>query len=102
MEKVSEIYFKFICSVLFLNVKLQCIPSISTENPKCDDVGCGEWEVPMISNPDYKGKWKAPMIDNPNYKGEWKPRRIENPQFFEDLEPFRMTTIVSQHNYMNT
>ena len=50
----------------------------------------------MISNPDYKGKWKAPMIDNPSYKGEWKPERIANPGFFEDLEPFRMTPIVSR------
>ena len=67
----------------------------STENPLCEDVGCGKWEKPTIPNPDYKGKWKRPMVDNPNYKGEWKPRRIANPDYFEDMEPFRMTPIVS-------
>ena len=49
----------------------------------------------MVPNPEYKGKWKAPYIDNPNYQGEWKPRRIPNPDFFEDLEPFKMSSIVS-------
>merc|ERR1711963_886074 len=25
------------------------------------------------------GEWEPPMIDNPDYKGEWKPRQIDNP-----------------------
>ena len=29
----------------------------------------GEWEPPMIDNPDYKGEWKPRQIDNPDYKG---------------------------------
>lgn len=67
-------------------------------NPKCEGAaGCGPWKAPMIDNPDYKGKWKAPMIENPNYKGKWTPRKIHNPDFFEDLEPFKMTTIVSSN-----
>lgn len=68
----------------------------NSENPLCEDVGCGKWENPTIPNPDYKGKWKAPLIDNPAYKGEWKPKRISNPDYFEDMEPFRMTPIVSK------
>merc|ERR1711976_261488 len=27
----------------------------------------GEWEPPMIPNPEYKGEWIHPMIDNPHY-----------------------------------
>ena len=37
-------------------------------NPKCEEVGCGEWKAKQIPNPDYKGKWSAPLIDNPEYK----------------------------------
>lgn len=29
----------------------------------------GEWEPPMIDNPEYKGEWKPKQIDNPAYKG---------------------------------
>lgn len=65
-------------------------------NPICEKaVGCGLWKAPLVSNPDYRGKWRAPLIDNPNYQGKWAPRRIPNPDFFEDLNPFRMTSIVS-------
>ncbi|KXJ28480.1 Calnexin [Exaiptasia diaphana] len=63
-------------------------------NPKCEKVGCGEWKPPMVDNPNFKGKWSAPLISNPDYKGIWKPRMIPNPNFFEDLEPFKMTSIV--------
>uniref|UniRef100_A0A1W7RAW3 Calnexin n=1 Tax=Hadrurus spadix TaxID=141984 RepID=A0A1W7RAW3_9SCOR len=62
-------------------------------NPNCESVGCGEWKPPMIDNPNYKGKWRAPLIDNPNYKGKWKPKRIPNPEFFEDKYPYKMTPI---------
>merc|ERR1712159_727918 len=32
-----------------------------------DDESDGEWEAPMIDNPDYKGPWMHPMIANPEY-----------------------------------
>merc|ERR1712241_1220374 len=35
-----------------------------------DDEMDGEWEPPMIDNPDYKGKWIHPEIDNPEYNAE--------------------------------
>merc|ERR1711988_1776064 len=41
----------------------------------------GEWEPPMIDNPEYKGEWKAPMIDNPDYKGPWEHPMIDNPSY---------------------
>jgi calnexin len=57
-------------------------------NPACESaVGCGEYEPPLIKNPDYKGKWKAPKITNPAYRGPWKPRLIANPNYFEDAHP---------------
>ena len=40
-----------------------------------DEEDDGEWEPPMISNPDFKGEWKPTMIDNPDYKGPWEVRR---------------------------
>lgn len=70
-------------------------------NPICEkSVGCGLWKAPLISNPNYRGRWRAPLIDNPNYQGKWAPRRIANPDFFEDLNPFRMTSIVSYPEYL--
>ena len=29
------------------------------------------------------------------FQGKWKPRMIANPEYFEDLEPYKMTPIVS-------
>ena len=44
----------------------------------------GEWEPPMIDNPEYKGEWSPKQIDNPAYKGVWKHPEIENPEYKED------------------
>lgn len=44
----------------------------------------GEWEAPMIDNPEYKGEWKPKMIPNPAYKGEWIHPVIPNPDFVDD------------------
>lgn len=49
-----------------------------------DDELDGEWESPMIDNPDYKGEWSAKMIDNPAYKGEWVHPVIANPDYVDD------------------
>eukprot|EP00178_Gracilaria_changii_P014145 TRINITY_DN40146_c0_g1_i1.p1 TRINITY_DN40146_c0_g1~~TRINITY_DN40146_c0_g1_i1.p1 ORF type:complete len:635 (+),score=140.81 TRINITY_DN40146_c0_g1_i1:415-2319(+) len=56
-------------------------------NPKCEDVGCGEWTKPTKKNPDYKGKWTAPLIDNPKYVGPWKPRKIPNEEYYDVPNP---------------
>merc|ERR1719316_2537266 len=50
-----------------------------------DDEDDGEWEAPMISNPEYKGEWSAKRIDNPEYKGEWKAKQIDNENYDEEL-----------------
>jgi calreticulin len=46
----------------------------------------GEWEAPLIPNPEYKGEWKAKKIPNPEYKGEWVHPKIANPEYHEDNE----------------
>jgi len=49
-----------------------------------DDELDGEWEPPMIDNPEYKGEWAPKMIENPAYKGEWIHPMIDNPDFVDD------------------
>merc|ERR1711941_222369 len=39
----------------------------ATKPEDWDDEMDGEWEPPMIDNPDYKGPWVHPEIDNPEY-----------------------------------
>jgi len=55
-------------------------------NPDCKAHGCGEWKAPTIANPQYKGKWFSPKIDNPEYRGVWGPRSIPNPDY-ENMDP---------------
>jgi len=49
-----------------------------------DDEMDGEWEPPMIDNPDYKGEWKPKQIDNPEFKGKWVHPEIDNPEYEAD------------------
>lgn len=44
----------------------------------------GEWEPPMIDNPEYKGEWKPKQIKNPAYKGQWVHPEIDNPEYTPD------------------
>merc|ERR1712159_753584 len=67
-------------------VKEQQIKDPEASKPEgWDDDEDGEWEAPMIDNPDYKGAWRAKRIDNPAYKGEWKAKQLDNPDFVEDV-----------------
>jgi calreticulin len=58
----------------------------ATKPDDWDDEEDGEWEAPMVPNPDYKGAWKPKMIPNPDYKGEWVHPMIPNPDYAEDKE----------------
>ncbi|KAJ2691268.1 hypothetical protein IWW39_000167 [Coemansia spiralis] len=49
-----------------------------------DDDMDGDWEAPMVANPEYKGEWKARQIKNPAYQGEWTAPMIDNPAYEED------------------
>jgi len=61
------------------------IPDASATKPDdWDDEEDGEWEPPLIDNPEYKGPWRPKMIDNPEYKGEWVHPVIPNPDYIED------------------
>lgn len=44
----------------------------------------GEWEPPMIPNPEYKGEWSPKQIDNKDYKGIWQHPEIDNPEYTAD------------------
>merc|ERR1712182_37780 len=63
------------------------IPDPDATNPEdWDDEDDGEWEPPLIDNPDFKGEWSAKKIDNPAYKGEWNPKQIPNPDYEEGVQ----------------
>jgi len=49
-----------------------------------DDEEDGEWEPPMIDNPEYKGDWSVKRISNPAYKGFWEAKKIANPEYEDD------------------
>merc|ERR1711862_484738 len=49
-----------------------------------DDEDDGEWEPPMIDNPEFKGPWKPEMMKNPDYKGPWVHPMIDNPEYKPD------------------
>jgi len=61
------------------------IPDPEAKKPEdWDDDLDGEWQAPMIDNPEYKGPWKPKLIDNPKYKGPWVHPKVPNPDYFED------------------
>jgi calreticulin len=61
------------------------IPDPDAQKPEdWDDELDGEWETPMIANPEYKGEWRAPRIKNPAYKGPWEHPLIDNPDYKPD------------------
>jgi len=65
--------------------KPEHIPDPDAEKPEdWDDDMDGEWEPPMMDNPEYKGEWKPKQIDNPNYKGKWVHPEIDNPEYSPD------------------
>lgn len=65
------------------------IPDPDATKPEdWDDEDDGEWEPPMIDNPEYKGEWKPKMIDNPEYKGKWEHPMIDNPDYKYDEEMY--------------
>ena len=57
----------------------------ATKPEDWDDEDDGEWEAPLIDNPEYKGEWSAKRIANPDYKGEWSPQKIKNEKYDSKL-----------------
>jgi len=58
----------------------------ATKPDDWDDEDDGEWEAPLIDNPDFKGEWVAPKVSNPAYKGEWSPKQIDNKDYDANLQ----------------
>lgn len=72
---------------------LEKIPDPEAAKPDdWDDEDDGEWESPLIDNPDYKGPWSPKRIDNPDYKGPWEHPMIPNPDYEEDPNLYRYTS----------
>lgn len=65
------------------------IPDPEATKPEdWDDEDDGEWEAPMIDNPDYEGPWTQKRISNPDYKGPWDHPMIPNPDYVYDDEMY--------------
>jgi len=63
----------------------ETIPDPDAEQPEdWDEEMDGEFEVPMIPNPEYQGDWSPALIENPDYVGPWEHPLVENPDFVED------------------
>lgn len=76
--------------------KAEHIPDPDAVKPEdWDDEMDGEWEPPMIDNPEYKGEWKPKQIDNPAYKGIWKHPEIDNPEYTADSEIYLREEVCS-------
>jgi len=54
-----------------------------------DDEEDGDWEAPMIDNPEFKGEWTVKRISNPAYKGFWEAKKIANPEYVDDDEVYK-------------
>jgi len=54
-----------------------------------DDEDDGEWEPPLLDNPEFKGPWVQKTIENPAYKGVWKPKQIANPAYDDKVYAFK-------------
>ncbi|KAG0569541.1 hypothetical protein KC19_6G098300 [Ceratodon purpureus] len=68
---------------------LKEIPDPDAKKPEdWDEEADGEWEAPLIPNPEYDGPWKQKEIKNPHYKGKWKAPLIDNPEFEEDPDMY--------------
>ena len=86
----SPFYFQHTLSALpFLTHK----NTFSFPPQDWDDEDDGEWEAPMIDNPEYKGEWKAKKIPNPDYKGSWVHPQVDNPDFVDEKAPTKYATM---------
>ncbi|TMS20248.1 Calreticulin [Larimichthys crocea] len=74
--------------------KPENIPDPDAKKPDdWDDEMDGEWEPPMVTNPEYKGEWKPREISNPAYKGKWIHPEIDNPEYTADSEIYKYDSI---------
>ncbi|XP_064386602.1 calreticulin-like [Halichondria panicea] len=66
-------------------VETEYVSDPDAEKPEdWDDDMDGEWEPPMIPNPEYKGEWSPKLIDNPDFQGMWVHPEVPNPEYEAD------------------
>ena len=63
------------------DISPEIVDPASSKPEDWDDEEDGEWEAPMIPNPDYRGPWYPRRIPNPAYKGPWEHPMIPNPKY---------------------
>merc|ERR1711861_28380 len=51
----------------------------ATKPDDWDDEDDGEWEPPMVDNPEFKGEWVPPEIDNPDFKDDAEMYKVCDP-----------------------
>ncbi|KAF6728655.1 Calreticulin [Oryzias melastigma] len=74
----------------------ETIPDPDAKKPDdWDEDMDGEWEPPMITNPEFKGDWKPKQISNPDYKGAWVHPEVDNPEYAPDTNMYRFDDISS-------
>lgn len=70
--------------------KAEHIPDADAQKPEdWDDEMDGEWEPPLVDNPEFKGEWNPKQIDNPKYKGLWTHPEVDNPEYQPDSELYK-------------
>lgn len=74
------------------------IPDPDAKKPDdWDDEDDGEWEAPMLDNPEYEGPWRPKMIPNPDYKGPWVHPKIPNPDYEYDEKMYAVCKEACTH-----
>lgn len=74
------------------------IPDPEASKPEdWDDEDDGEWEAPMMDNPEYQGPWSPNMIPNPDYKGPWVHPKIPNPDYVFDDKMYAVCADACSH-----
>jgi len=73
-------------------VDQKTIPDPSDQKPEGWDDIPAQMADPDATKPDdwddeLDGEWEAPMIDNPEFKGEWKAKQIPNPEIQGRMDP---------------
>lgn len=58
-----------------------------------DDILDGQWEPPLVENPNFNGEWTPRLISNPEYQGPWVQPKIRNPRFVDDPELYKFDEI---------
>eukprot|EP00736_Rhodelphis_marinus_P008324 Rmarinus@m.8284 len=58
-----------------------------------DEEEDGEWEPPLMPNPEYKGEWKPKRIPNPAYQGKWVHPMIPNPEYVDTPDLYKFDSL---------